>query len=477
VKKGNVVKKIDKNIIAEIETIVGHNYVITDPEKMVDYSHDEFSLPEIAHVPEAVVKPSATSEVAEICRLANREKIPLTPRGGATGLCGGCVPWMGGLVVSLERMNRILELDLNNQMAVVEAGVTLMDFYSAVNEAGLYFPPHPGDESAVFGGLVATNAGGARAVKYGVIRNYIRGLEVALPSGKVIQTGGKLMKSSTGYNLLNLFIGSEGTLGIVTQATVQLMPPPPATRSLIIPYTSLRDAIATVPQLILSKILPLAVEFIPREVILITEKMLNKKWPCSQGNTYLLIILDAAGSDEMDRLSEKVAEVCLLQGALDVFVADSTQKQEQVLTIRSKIYESIKDLNVETLDIVVPRALIAELMEKVLEVQDKYGMWLPTYGHAADGNVHTHIMRARYENGNIIPLAEAEWKPKLDLIRQELYQDCKEKGGLISGEHGIGLVKKSYMTAVLDEAELELMRGIKKVFDPQNIMNPGKVFD
>jgi glycolate oxidase len=244
-----------------------------------------------------------------------------------------------------------------------------------------------------------------------------------------------------------------------------------------VPYDDLQEAIETVPRLIQNKILPMAVEFIPREVISITEKLLNKKWPCTQGNTYLLIILDAAGPEEMDRLSEKVAEVCMEYNALDVFVADSPQKQEQVLTIRSKIYESIKNQNIETLDIVVPRAEIARHMQKILEVEKKYGLWLPTYGHAADGNMNTHIMCARYENGQIVPLPEDEWKGELENIRAELYQDCRERGGMISGEHGIGLVKKAYLPYVLEEEEISLMKQIKKIFDPNYIMNPGKIFD
>lgn len=470
-------KPVDTNTIETLKGIVGEKYVIIESEMMQNYSHDEFALKEIAHLPEVVVKPQTREEVVQICRLADSQRIPITPRGGATGLCGGCVPTLGGISLSLERMNRIIEIDLDNQMAVVEAGVMLLDFYEAVEDAGLFFPPHPGDESAMMGGLVATNAGGARAVKYGVIRNYIRGLEVVLPSGEVIHPGGKLMKSSTGYNLLNLLIGSEGTLGIVTQATIQLMPPPPATRSLIVPFDDLQDAIETVPLILKHKIQPLAVEFVPKVVINFTEKMLNKRWPCSEGSTYLLIILDAASDQEMDKLSEEVAEICLEKGAMDVFVADNPQKQEQVLTIRSKIYESIKDRNIETLDIVVPRAEIARHVARVQEVQEKYGLWLPTYGHAADGNVHTHIMSARFADGEMIPLPEDEWKERLEKVRADLYRDCRERGGVISGEHGIGIVKKPYLALVLSDREIALMKAIKLVFDPHNIMNPGKIFD
>lgn len=470
-------KKVTQDIIEKLGKIVGQNNLTFDPEKMEDYSHDEFSLKDIAKMPEVVVKPGKTEEVAEVLRLANEERIPVTPRGGATGMVGGCIPLHGGIVLSLENMNRILEVDLDNQMAVVEAGVMLSDFYEAAEEAGLFFPPHPGEESAMIGGVIATNAGGARAVKYGVVRNYVRGLEVVLPTGSVVHLGGKLMKSSTGYSLLNLIIGSEGTLGIVTQATIQLMPSPQVMRSLIIPYDGLENAIETVPLLIKKKILPLAVEFVPLDVVQITEEFLKKKWPCTEGNSHLLIILDASSEEELDKLSEAVAEVCMEKGALDVYVAESSKKQEEVLDIRSKIYEAIKAHTLEILDIVIPRAEIARHVKKVQEVSEKYKIWLPTFGHAADGNVHTHIMSARFEGGKIIPIPEEEWKTKFEKVREELYRDCKNKGGVISGEHGIGIVKKTYLPYVLDEKTIALMKGIKTHFDPRNILNPGKIFD
>lgn len=469
--------RLNHKILAELKKIVGDTHCIHQEEKMEDYSHDEFSLMDIAHRPEAVVFPQTSEEISKIVTLANRENIPVTPRGGATGLCGGCVPVFGGIVLSLERMNRILEIDIANQMAVVESGVRLMDFYYAVEEAGLFFPSHPGEESAMIGGVLANNAGGARAVKHGVFRNYVRGMEVVLPSGKIITIGGKIMKNSTGYSLLNLIIGSEGTLGVITEATIQLMPSPQVTRTLILPYDDLEKAIETVPALIRQKILPLAVEFVPQEVIRITEEFLHKKWPSSIGNTYLLIILDATGNEEIDRLSQDVAELCLASGALDVFVADSDQKQQQVLEIRSKIYEAIKINTLEILDIVVPRAEIALHVKKIQEVSKKYDIWLPTFGHAADGNVHTHIMKARFVDGTIVPVSEEEAKTKLELIRRDLYLDCRERGGMISGEHGIGLVKKPYLSLVLDPEEIVLMKGIKSLFDPNSILNPGKIFD
>jgi glycolate oxidase len=469
-------KKIDAVTRGRLAAIIGPADLIFDPEKMHDYSHDEFSLEEIRRLPEVVAKPETREEVAAILRLADREKIAVTPRGGATGLCGGCVPSFGGIVLSLEKMNRIVEIDRENQMAVVEPGVTLRDFDRAVEQAGLSFPPHPGDDSAMMGGLVATNAGGSRAVKYGGIRNYVRGLEVVLASGDIIRLGGKILKSSTGYNLLHLMIGSEGTLGVITQATIQLLPAAPQTRSLVIPFDDIESAIGTVPRLLGRGVQPLAVEFIEREVIRITEEYLNLRWPSSAGRTYLLIILDAANDEDMDGLSQAVAEVCLAGGALDVFVADTPKKQDAVLEIRSKIYEAIKSQTVEILDISIPRAEIPGHVGRIREVSERYAVWLPTFGHAADGNVHTHIMKARYEDGRMIPLAEPEWRAKVEAVRRELYADGLRRGGVISGEHGIGLVKKPFLSLALDEVQIGLMQGIKRLFDPHGILNPGKIF-
>jgi glycolate oxidase len=470
-------KKLSPEIRRRLAGIVGPEDVLSDPEKLENFSHDEYSLSEIGRYPEVAVKPGSTEEVAAIMRLASAEHIPVTPRGAGTGLSGGCVPLYGGIVLSLEKMNRIVEIDLANQMAVVEPGVTLGDFSRAVEEAGLSFPPHPGDESAMIGGLIATNAGGSRAVKYGVIRNYVRGLEVVLPGGDVIQLGGKLVKSSTGYSLLHLIIGSEGTLGIVTRAVIQLLPAAALSRSLVVPFDDVDSAIETVPLLMGRKVIPLAFEFIEQEVIRITEEYLNKRWPTSAGRTCLLIILDAAAEEEMDRASQEVAEACLQKGALDVFIADTPKKQELVLEIRSQIYEALKSQTVEILDICVPRAEIAAHVRRIREISAKYGLWLPTFGHAADGNVHTHIMKARYEEGRMIPVPEKEWRQKAEPVRAELYADAKARGGVISGEHGIGLVRKPFLSQSLGPGQVELMRGIKRIFDPDGILNPGKIFD
>lgn len=285
-------EKINPEVIKELKKIVGDNNIITDKEKMIDYSHDEFSLDWVRHFPEVVVKPKTTGEISQIMKLASKEKFSVTPRGGGTGLVGGCIPVFGSVVLSLENMNKILEVDEENLMATVEPGVTLMDFYEKVKSSGLFFPPHPGDESAYMGGAIATNAGGARAVKYGVMRDFVKGLEVVLPNGEILDLGGKLMKNCTGYSLLHLMIGSEGTLGIITKAVILLMPRPKRVITLVIPYDSLYDTIKTVPKIILNGIRPMSIEFIQSDAISPSEEMLGKKWPGKEGKAFLMIIVD-----------------------------------------------------------------------------------------------------------------------------------------------------------------------------------------
>lgn len=470
-------RKMTAELRKKLEALVGETNVVSDPEKVLDYGHDEFSLKEIARTPELVVKPAATEEVAGVLKVASAHGIPVTPRGGGTGLCGGCVPSPGGIVLSLERMNRIVEIDVESQTATAEAGVRLSDFTRAVEHAGLSFPPHPGDESAMLGGLVATNAGGSRAVKYGTIRNYVRGLEVVLPSGEVVQLGGKYVKSSTGYNLMHLMIGSEGTLGVVTRAVLQLHAKPAFTRTFVVPYAGLMAALSTMSAVLKKGITPLAVEFLEVEPIIITEEHLNLRWPSRLGKTHLMIIIEAFSEEDLDRMSQDIGDVCIENGAVNVFIADSASKQEEVLSIRSKIYDAIKPGTIEILDISLPRSEVGAHVRRVKEVAEKFGVWLPTFGHAADGNVHTHIMKARYEEGKMVPVPEEEWRPKVEPVREALFQDCRARGGVISGEHGIGLVKKPYLHLSLGPAHIELMRGIKKVFDPAGIMNPGKIFD
>lgn len=468
--------KLEAKNLKELENMVGEKNVLVRRDQLIDYSHDEFPSPAIHQIPLAVVKPQDARQVKEIVKWANREKVPITARGGGTGLCGGCIAEAHGIVVSFEKLNRIVEIDVDNQMAVVESGVRLMDFYEAVEKKNLFFPPHPGDESATIGGVIATNAGGARAVKYGVIRNFIKGLEVVLPEGDIVQLGGKVLKNSTGYNLINLLIGSEGTLGIITQAIIHLIPPPKAQMTLIAPFDDLKSAIHLVPALSKAGIIPMAVEFIEVEAIHAAEDFMNKSWPCKGGKAHLMIIVDGFSEEEVLRCAEVIGEMCTRYGAQDVFVADEKGKQKEILEIRSRMYETIKAHVIEVLDIIVPPSQVPGHVEVVHELSKKYNMWLPTFGHAADGNVHTHLMKAWYKQGSWFPMPEPEWKEKYLVIRKALHDDARKRGGLVSAEHGIGLLKKEYLEDTIGSTSIEYMRRIKKVFDPNNILNPNKIF-
>ena len=470
-------KKISDKTIKKLSEIIGENNVILDKEKMRDYSHDVFPLNWIQHFPDVVIKPKSTEEISKIMKLANEERFPVTPRGGGTGLVAGCVPIFGGVVLSLEKMNKILEIDKKNLMATVEPGVTLIDFYEKVTSSGLFFPPRPRDETAYIGGAIATNAGGARAVKYGVIRDFVKGLEVVLPTGEVLNLGGKLLKDCTGYSLLHLMIGSEGTLGIISKAVILLMPPLKKTITLIIPYHSLHDAIKTVPEIILNGIRPLSVEFIQNDILSSVEKLLGKKWPGKKEDAYLMIILDGSTDEELYGLSEIVGDICTANKAKNIVAAISKKEQKNILEIRSAIYEGLKPNNLETLDLTVPCSEIIDHVKRVSEISKEYGVWLPTHGHVADGNLHTYITKLKKEGRQFKQLEEKEWQEKYPIIRDLLHEDCIKRGGTISGEHCIGAIKKEYLPMALSKAHLKMLKEIKTTFDPNNILNPGKIFD
>ncbi len=314
------------------------------------------------------------------------------------------------------------------------------------------------------GGVIVTNAGGARAVKYGVMRNFVRGMEVVLPDGEVMEIGGKLVKDCAGYSLLNLFIGSEGTLGIVTKGILKLMAPPPSSLMLIVPYNSLHDAIKSVPAILKTGVLPISLEFIEDDVIGPTEELTKKKWPVMRAKAYLMIIVDSTSEEEVMNIGMKLTEVCIENGAIDAFVIDTKSKQEELLEFRGIFYEALKENMAEILDISVPPSKIAEYVEGTKKLSEKYGMSLPTYGHAGDGNVHTHIMK------------DEGWEEKYEALRKEIHELGVSLGGTITGEHGVGLTKKGYLKE-FEPKKVELMRSIKRAIDPDNIMNPGKIVD
>ncbi len=460
--------------LEEARRIVGPEHLLVETRVLEPYAHDEFALETCSRLPLAVVKPGGEEEIGAIVRLCAALGVPLTARGGGTGLSGGCVPAPGGIVLSLERLNRVLDADRTNHTLTVEAGVPLGRLYQEVDRMGLYFPPHPGDEGAFIGGAVAANAGGARAVKYGTVRRFVRGLRVVLADGRVADLGGKILKSSTGYDLLDLMIGSEGTLGIITRVTVSLLPRPGAVQTLVAPFDTIRRAIRAVPTLMDRGILPGAVEFVEHSVIRCAERRLERRWPARAGSASLLFILDGRTGEEVESLAESLGAVLEEAGALDVLVADSPQQQEELLQMRSQLYEVLRPGTAELFDICVPRSGIADHVELVHELEDRHGLPLPSYGHAADGNIHTHAMRQELHDG-LLGAEVPGWREKHEAVRDALFADAVRRGGVISGEHGIGLVKRDFLESNLGAVNVELMRAVKSALDPRGILNPDKV--
>lgn len=412
-----------------------------------------------------LVKPANTQEVSKILEFANKNTILVFPRGGGTGLVGGAIPTENGIILSMERMSKI-EIDKENLMAVAEAGVTLEKLLSAVDDAGLFFPLHPGDEGAQVGGLVACNAGGVRAVKYGVMRNYVKGIEVVLPTGEILNLGGKLLKNVAGYDLMHLIIGSQGTLGVIAKVILRLYPKFKETTTLIIPYENRHEALRTVPRILQEGIIPLAIEYVERELMEKSAKQLGKGWLVKKGKASLLIIVTGNSKEEVYLDADRIDKIAKEYNAIDTLVVESRRKRNDILSIRSKIYLSLKPCTMDILDIAVPPASIAKLMDVLDEIAKKYGMYLPTYGHAGDGNLHPHILMKK---------AGGVKEEDLEKVKKEIYDVTIGLGGTITAEHGLGKIRIENLNQYLDEKAIEIMRKIKKIFDPNSILNPGTV--
>lgn len=441
-------------MIGELRNIVGSDFVLDI--NIEGYLRDE-SAKGIATEPcrdVIVVKPASTEEVSGIMKVAYANRTPVYPRGGGTGLVGGAVPTKKGIVLSFERMKNI-EVDEENLMCTAEAGVTLGELLTESERHDLFFPPHPGDEGAQVGGLVACNAGGSRAVKYGVMRNYVKGLEVVLADGSVLKLGGKLLKDNTGYDLMDLFIGSEGTLGLITKATLKLYPKPGSSVTLIAPFDSEDEAIGTVSRILRGGIIPLALEYVENDWIQASAEHLGLRWPCN-GKAQLMMIIAESSEEATYAECERVSG--LLEGK-DVIMAERRQEQDDLLKVRSNIYEALKEHALDTLDVSVPPSSIGKLIEFVHSIEKEYGTRIPVYGHAADGNLHLHVMDDASEGF-------------MD-IKHRIYERALELGGAITAEHGIGKARTGDMKRFLDPGEIELMQEIKRVFDPYNIINPG----
>ncbi|MDW2800557.1 FAD-binding oxidoreductase [Clostridium boliviensis] len=461
-------KKIDAGDVEYLVSVLGRDRVFTDEEINEDFSHDEMGG--ISRKPDVLVDVLTAEEVSKIMKYAYDNKIPVVARGSGTGLVGASVPVYGGIMINMSKMNRILEIDEENLTLTLEPGVLLMEISDFVEEHDLFYPPDPGEKSATIAGNINTNAGGMRAVKYGVTRDYVRGLEVVLPNGEIIQVGGKVVKNSTGYSIKDLICGSEGTLGIVTKAILKLLPLPKKAISLLIPFPSLDMAISTVPEIVKSKAAPTAIEFMQREVILAAEEYLGKKFPDNSSDAYLLLTFDGNSREEIEKAYEKVADICLKEGASDVFIVDTDERKESVWSARGAFLEAVKasTTDMDECDVVVPRNKIAEFIKYTDELQRKFQIRIRSFGHAGDGNLHLYVLKDE--------LTEEAWKKKLAEVFEAMYSKSRELSGLVSGEHGIGFAKKTYMLEQYSKEYVELMKNIKLAFDCKNILNPGKIF-
>ncbi len=467
-------QKITPSILQEIIKIVGEKNVIHgQPDKMAGYSHDEIADPAFAHMPEAVVKPASAQEISEIMKLANREHIPVTPRGAGSGLSGGAVPLLGGILLSVERMNRILEVDKDNLVVVVEPGVVTNEINNVIKEDGLFFAGYPMSvESCFVGGNVAENAGGGKAIKYGVTGRYVSGMEVVLPTGEIVQLGGKLAKDVVGYDLIHLMTGSEGTLGIFTKIYLKLLPLPTAKADLLVLFKDAKSAMQTVPLIMRNgRIIPTAIEFMDQLSVQTTCKYLNEELPYEQAGAMLLIEVDGSSEQQVEQEYETIGKLCEENGAIEVYVALNHTTQERVWAVRRNIAEAFKVFSpIQSLeDIVVPFAQIPEILPELDNLSKQYPVVIPCYGHAGDGNLHVTLVKQPELPLEAWPAVEHE-------VLVKLYQITKQLGGTISGEHGIGSKRKEFMPLVMEPELMDLQRRIKTVFDPNNILNPGKIF-
>ncbi|KZL91161.1 FAD-binding oxidoreductase [Clostridium magnum] len=463
----NEYKKLDEKDVKFLVELLGEDRVFTGEDINEDFSHDE--LGGISRMPEVLVEALSTEEVSKIMTYAYENNIPVVARGSGTGLVGASVAIHGGIMISLAKMNRILEIDEENLTLTLEPGVLLMEIGKYVEEHDLFYPPDPGEKSATIGGNINTNAGGMRAVKYGVTRDYVRGLTVVLPTGKVIEVGGKVVKNSSGYSIKDLICGSEGTLGIITKAVLKLLPLPKKAISLLIPFPNLETAINTVPKIIKSKSIPTAIEFMQREVILAAEEFLGKKFPDNSSDAYLLLTFDGNSKEDIEKDYDKVAQICLAEGALDVYITDTDERKEVVWSARGAFLEAVKATTTEMdeCDVVVPRNKVADFIKYTDDLQAQFDIRIRSFGHAGDGNLHVYALRD--------DMTQEQWEKKLSEVFECMYKKSVELNGLVSGEHGIGYAKKPYLFEQYGDDYIELMKNIKLAFDPKNILNPGKV--
>jgi len=465
---------VTPEIVRELENIVGaRNVLYGDAEKLEPYSHDEIPGTHYRHYPEVVVRPDSAAEIAAIVKLANSKLIPVTPRGAGSGLSGGAVPVYGGIVVATERMNRILEFDPGNMMITVEPGVVSNDINEYLKDSGLFYAGYPMSmETCFIGGNVAENAGGGKTVKYGVTARYVLGLEMVTPTGEILEMGGKLLKDVTGYNLIPLMTGSEGTLGIFTKIILKLIPRPKYQVDLLCLFPTGEAAIEAVPKLMTgSGITPTSLEYMDKQAVHGSCEYLNESLPVADCGAMLIVTLDGSDKSRLEDEYIAVGKFVREAGATEIYVADNRTTSERIWRIRRNIPEafSLKTKLQSGEDIVVPPLAIPKVVAAFEAVEKKYGVKIPCYGHAGDGNLHSRITAN--------PEWDAPtWEKYLPDILADVYRITAENGGRISGEHGIGCKRRPYIGLVVSPEYLATLRSIKKALDPNAIMNPGKIF-
>lgn len=461
--------RISSDVVERLRRIVGPGNVLLDEESIEPYTHDETLG--LAAKPDIVVKAASAGEVSQVMQVAQQEKIPVIPRGAGYGLSGGAVATQGGMVLSLEKMNRILEIDRENLMVTVEPGVITGDIHRAVEAVGLFYPPDPASlDSCTIGGNVAEGAGGPRAVKYGITKDYVCGLEAVLPSGEIITCGGKRVKDVAGYNLIQLLIGSEGTLAIVTKIILKLIPLPRVQIDLLVPFDNFQDAADAVSDMVAQRVTPATIEFMERDSVQSVQKLLQRELPFSDAAAHLLIQLDGNSNEALDVDFEIVGDICTAHHARDVLVARDQRTRDRLWEARRLIIDALKAEYPENYmeDVVVPRAQIPTLLKTIKEISARTGVRCVCFGHAGDGNVHLNLLKEK-QTGD-------EWNALLPAVRKEIYRLCISLGGTITGEHGIGATRRAYLPLALDETQINLMRSIRDAFDPNHILNPGKIF-
>ncbi len=460
-------KKISSEDIEFFSSFIPKERMFVGDEIHEDYSRDELS--DTKTFPEVVVEVLSTSEVSKLLKYCYGQNIPVTPRGQGTGLVGASVALFGGLMISTVKMNNILELDEDNLTLCVEPGVLLMEISKYVEEHDFFYPPDPGEKSATIGGNISTNAGGMRAVKYGVTRDYVRALEVVLMNGEVLEVGSKVVKNSSGYSIKDMVVGSEGTLCFITKATLKLLPLPKVKVSLLVPFESLETAIEAVPKIIRSKFIPTAIEYMERRVIQNAEDFLGKKFPDAGSDAYLLLTIDGNSNEQVERVYSEIAQVCLNEGALDVFISDTSEREESIWSARGAFLEAIKasTTQMDECDVVVPRDKVAMFVKFTKTVEKNVGIRIASFGHAGDGNLHIYVLKDDFSN--------EVYKQKLNEAFDMLYKKAEELGGLVSGEHGIGYAKLAYLKQQHGDIYMALLKNLKLAFDEKGLLNPGKV--